>query len=446
MKITPLEGWIAQRLGGGKPLRREQIEAYQVQRLRQTIGWAQQRSAFYRERLADLSESDLCGLEDLNKLPFTTADDLQQNSLRFLCVSQSEVGRVVTLQTSGTSGASKRLYFTAADQERTIDFFQHGMSSLVGPGDQVLILLPGEHPGSAGALLAAGLNRLGAVGLIHGPVAEAGETLEVMARRTIDVLVGLPVQVLSLARHSDGKAAPRGVVLCSDHAPEAIRRELRRLWGSEVYTHYGMTEMGLGGGVECQAHAGYHLRELDLYVEIVEPHTGAPLEDGERGEVVFTTLSRRGMPLIRYRTGDLSRFLPEPCPCGTAMKTLEKLRGRSLGQIELGGAGLTMADLDEALFSLAGLLDFDAVLEWAGAQEQLHLKVYARQDQASGLDAAVYRALQAVPAIHAATHQGRLLLSVELQSPGTTPARGTAKRAIVDDRHIRLSDDRLATG
>ena len=367
MKVTPLEGWISQRLEfGGQPLRREQIEAYQVQMLRQTIGWLRQRSSFYRERLANLSENDLRGLEDLNKFPFTTADDLQQNPLRFLCVSQSEVERVVTLQTSGTSGAPKRLYFTAEDQERTIDFFHHGMSSLVGPGDQVMILLPGEHPGSAGKLLAAGLLRLGAVGLIQGPVSEAGETLKVMAQRKIDVLVGLPVQVLALARHSGGKAAPRGVVLCSDHAPEAIRRELRRLWGSEVYTHYGMTEMGLGGGVECQAHSGYHLRELDLYVEIVEPHTGAPLGDGEMGEVVFTTLSRRGMPLIRYRTGDLSRFLPERCPCGTVLKTLEKVSGRISGQIELDGAGLTMADLDEALFPLAGLLDFDLRLGGRG--------------------------------------------------------------------------------
>jgi phenylacetate-coenzyme A ligase PaaK-like adenylate-forming protein len=444
MEITPLEGWISQQLGGGEPLRREQIEAHQVQMLRQTICWARRHSSFYQERLANVCENDFCGLEDLNEFPFTTADDLQQNSLRFLCVSQSEVERVVTLQTSGTSGAPKRLYFTAADQERTVDFFHHGMSSLVGSGDQVLILLPGEHPGSAGALLASGLLRLGAVGLIHGPVSEPGETLKVMAQSKIDVLVGLPVQVLALARHSGGKAAPRAVVLCSDHAPEAMRQELWRLWDCEVYTHYGMTEMGLGGGVECQAHFGYHLRELDLYFEIIEPHTGEPVGAGEMGEVVFTTLSRRGLPLIRYRTGDLSRFLLERCPCGTVLKTLEKVSGRIAGQIELGSAALTMADLDEALFPLEGLLDFDAGLEWTGAKERLHLKVYAGKDQMQGLGAAVYRALQTVPAVQAATHQGRLLLLVEMQPPGAAPARGTAKRAIVDLRQNGLGEVRIA--
>ncbi len=145
MEITPLEVWISQRLGaGGKPLRREQIEACQLQKLRQTIRWVRLRSSFYRERLANLSENDLRDLSDLNRFPCTTADDLQQDPLRFLCVSQSEVERVVTLQTSGTSGAPKRLYFTAEDQERTIDYFHHGMSSLAGPGTRVLILLAGR--------------------------------------------------------------------------------------------------------------------------------------------------------------------------------------------------------------------------------------------------------------------------------------------------------------
>ncbi len=295
-------------------------------------------------------------------------------------------------------------------------------------------------------MLVTGLRRLGAEGLIHGPVSNAGETLEVMARKKIDVLVGLPVQVLSLTRHSSGKAAPRSVVLCSDHTPQAIRQAIQRLWGTEVYTHYGTTEMGLGGGLECQAHTGYHLRELDLYVEIIEPHTGEPVGDGEMGEVVFTTLSRRGMPLIRYRTGDLSRFLPEPCPCGTVLKTLETVKGRISGQIELGDAVLTLADLDEALFPLEGLLDFDVMLRWTGSREQLHLKVYAAPGQASGLDATVYGAVQIIPAVRAATQQGRLLLSVELQPPGAAPARGTAKRAIVDARHSLLGDDRLAAG
>jgi phenylacetate-CoA ligase len=429
MEITPLEGWMAQRLGV-KRLSRELLQAYQLLKLQETINLARQHSPFYRERLADWGGQDLETLDDLARLPFTSADELRRDPLHFLCVSQGQVSRVVTLKTSGTSGAPKRLYFTQDDQERIIDFFHHGMSSMARPGDRVLILLPGGSPGSQGDLLATGLRRLGAVGLGHGPVLDPRRTLEVMVRERPEVLVGLPVQVLALARTGRGRAAPRAVVLCSDHTSNAIRRELQLLWDCEVYTHFGMTEMGLGGGVECQAHSGYHIRELDLYLEIVDPQTGTPVKAGESGEVVFTTLSRRGMPLIRYRTGDRSRFLSEPCPCGTVLKTLETVKGRIQGA-ELGDTRLTISDLDEALFPLEGLLDFTAVLSRNGDWNLLRLEVYGLADCGKELLAAAFRALKALPAISAACREGRLRLSVCLRANGDIPARGAAKRAIL---------------
>ncbi len=436
MESTPLQGWMAQRLGV-KHLSRELLEAYQLLKLQETISWARQQSPFYRERLADVGEQDLKKLGDLAQLPFTSADNLSRDPRRFLCVSQSEVSRVVTLKTSGTSGAPKRLYFTPEDQERIIDFFHHGMSALARPGDRVLILLPGSSPGSQGDLLATGLRRLGAVGIGHGPVLDPLGTLEVMNRERPEVLVGLPVQVLALARTGRGRAAPRAVVLCSDHAATAIRRELRRLWDCEVFTHYGMTEMGLGGGVECHAHAGYHLREMDLYLEIVDPGTGNPVRAGKGGEVVFTTLGRRGMPLIRYRTGDRSRFLSESCPCGTVLKTLEKVGGR-IQRVELNGTGLSMSALDEALFPLGGLLDFTAVLSRDGDQNLMHLEVYALADCGQELVAAALNALQAIPAISVLCRGDRLRLSVGLRANGAIPDRGAAKRAIVWGRARNL--------
>ena len=132
----------------------------------------------------------------------------------------------------------------------------------------------------------------------------------------MNCLVGIPTQVLALVRCLPGEHRFRpmisAVLLSSDYGSRALVDVLERTWDCTVFSHYGLTETGYGGGVECQARQGYHLREADLYVEIIDPLTGQPLPDGASGEIVVTTLTRRGMPLIRYRTGDVSRLVAMP--------------------------------------------------------------------------------------------------------------------------------------
>jgi phenylacetate-coenzyme A ligase PaaK-like adenylate-forming protein len=437
VKITPLEEWIAGHVGvNGSDLNRERIEDYQLGMLRETIDWAKTRSPFYREHLARNSARDIVCREDLAKLPFTTAEDIGRRPFGFLCVSQSEVSRVVTIQTSGTTGEPKRIFFTSDDQERTIDFFHYGMSALVGSGDRVLVLFPGDLPGSVGDLLVKGLKRLGAVGIPHGPVRDPFQTLDVMERESIQTLVGVPTQVLGLARMSGGKAAPRNVLLSADHVPDAVAKELRRIWGCEVFSHYGMTEMGFGGGVECEGHEGYHLREADLYIEIVDPVTGHPVPEGELGEVAFTTLGRHGMPLIRYRTGDLSRFLRKPCPCGTVLMTLERVKNRlrSIRFLTSGGS-MSMADLDEAIFPIEGVLDFSASLNCEQTMDWLRIRVQAADLDCGNTIAAVEEAVNGLPVIRSAVSAGTLALSVSLLPEGQPIPMGTAKRAIQCRHH-----------
>ena len=262
--------------------------------------------------------------------PFTTAEDIREHSLQLLCVSQDEIGRVVTLDTSGTTGKSKRIYFTPSDQELTIDFFQQGMSTLAEAGDRVMILLPCEREGSVGDLLAAALARLGVTPVRQGIVRNIPETLNIMHKEECKFLVGIPVQVLALARYADVAGIPirlKSVLLSTDHVPAVIVREMEHLCGCRVFEHYGMTEMGLGGGVECEAHSGYHLRESDLFFEIVDD-AGNLVPEGQEGEVVFTTLTRQGMPLIRYRTGDVSSFIPGSCNCGSVVRRLDRITKR----------------------------------------------------------------------------------------------------------------------
>jgi phenylacetate-CoA ligase len=175
-----------------------------------------------------------------------------------------------------------------------------------------------------------------------------------------------------------------------------------------------MTETGLGGGVDCGERRGYHLREADLYFEVVDPAGGAPVANGQLGEVVFTTLTREGMPLIRYRTGDLGRFLPDPCACGTRLKTLEHITTRLAGQVGLGaGNVVTMADLDEALFPLDGVLNFAAALDGQATPRRLTVVVQACESGARQMMAAVEQALWSIEAVRRACAAGH---------PG--PARG----------------------
>ncbi len=413
--LTPLDPWIAAKIGAAGAPWPDALTAYQLARLRDTLRLTRVRSPFYRRRLAG-APHDLASLDDLAALPFTSAQDIRDAGLQFLCVSQDEIQRVVTLDSSGTTGNPKRIYFTRDDQELTVDFFRAGMATLAGPGDRVLILLPGERPGSVGDLLAIALDRLGATPLKHGLVRDVAETLAVMRRERVDCLVGVPTQVLALATYGEGLTL-KSALLTTDHVPDAIVRRVDAAWGCTVYNHYGMTEMGLGGGVECAARRGYHLREADLLFEVVDPASGAPVADGAAGEIVFTTLTRRGMPLIRYRTGDISRFLPGPCPCGTALRTLARVTHRADGLAPIGDRALTMADLDEALFAVPGVLNFSATIRRTG-RDALLLDITAVEDRSEAIAPRVDAALESIAAIESARARGNLDRIVTVQRTG----------------------------
>jgi phenylacetate-CoA ligase len=442
--ITPLENWIRRKIGLDRvlSLTRSAIDQYQLQALNRTLDHARQNSPFYREHLAGLPQT-VTGLERLTEIPFTTAEDIRRDPLALVCASQDRIARVVTLETSGTSGTPKRLFFTTADQALTVDFFHHGMATLVGPDDRVLILLPGQTPGGVGDLLVRGLSRLQVEGIVHGPVQDPAAAIDHALKEKADCLVGIPVQVLAMANHRQGQALAgriANVLLSTDYVPEAIAARIEKRWNCRVFKHYGMTEMGLGGGVECSARDGYHLREADLFVEIVDPATGLPLADGNTGEVVFTTLTRDGMPLIRYRTGDMAAFRLDFCACGTVLKTLGAVRARRKSMLRVGrGQTLSIADLDEHLFALDGLIDYQARMSDHGGVDCLTLMITALQPASlNALKAAVGEAVSAVAAVRSAVDEGRLTLNIQLADGPVAVSMGTGKRRIEDCRERNL--------
>ena len=439
---SSLEPWIKHKINGDSSgvLTRKLIEDYQLDKLQETLNWVTTKSRFYTRLYSGLN-CKISSLQDMLQLPYTTSKDLKENPLDFLCVSQNDINRIVTLQSSGTTGNPKRLFFTEADQELTIDFFHHGMLTLVKPGDRVLIMLPGEIPGSVGDLLRLGLERAGVVGVVHGLVTNPEATLEQIRRDNINVLVGIPTQVLSLVRFKDSKGCSpslslKSVLLSTDNVPHAIVQELEKAWGCKVFNHYGMTEMGLGGGLECTGFCGYHLREADLYVEIIDPSSGLPVEDGQLGEIVFSTLTRSAMPLIRYRTGDMSRFIPGLCACQTVLKRLELIKSRD--RVYLTQADyLTMADFDEVLFALDNVLDFEVTLTDGMQEKESHLQLDVQLKGPVSFEAKrnVQQALDKIPVVRDARQNGSLRVFFYLVSSSEVISRkSTAKRQIHDKR------------
>ena len=435
--MTPLEDWIRGKIGLQAPdrLTPEHLAHYHLRKLQETLGYASAKSPFYRSLLPRGTVPHR--IEDFLSIPFTTADVLCDHHLEFLCVSQSAVARVVTLQTWEIR--PKRLYFTDSDLELTIDFFHHGMSGIVQGGQRVLILMPGEKPGSVGDLLVQALARMDVHGIVHGPVQDPGRTLHAITNERVDSLVGIPTHVLALVRHPNAARIPPGriqsVLLSSDYVPQAIVDEVTRVWGCPVFEHYGMTEMGLGGGVHCSAHEGYHLREADLFFEIIDPDTGQPMPEGEIGEIVFSTLTREAMPILRYRTGDLSRFIPGPCPCGTMLRRLDRIRGRLKGAVNLDkGHQLSISEMDDVLFRVPGLLEYQAEVFRKMGMDHLLVTVFSGPEPSDLVSSGVFEALNQLPTVRASLEQGVLVLDPIETSEKDRIGQGMSKRKIRDLR------------
>lgn len=405
MKPTTLEPLIARAIGrDALPLTRAAIEDWQLRQLRDQVAYCRHRSPFYRRHLREGRPETIQQRADLARLPLITETDLRTHGPEMVCVSQDAVARIITMHSSGATGAPKRLFFTAEDLDHTLDFFHLGMQQMVDPGQSVAILLPGATPDSTGHLLARALERFQVGSHCIGLVTQPEVAARALAHLLPDVLVGFPVQILAIARMAEflglSLGTIRSVLLCSDFIPQSLSQELAALLGAEIFTHYGATETGLGGGVDCRAHNGCHLREADLLFEIIDPHTAMPLPDGRWGEIVCTTLTRTGMPLIRYRTGDLGRLLPGTCPCGSIIRRLDQVVGRINQMRPLrNGKLLGLHDLDEALFPLPGLLDYSAHLHHQDGREHLHLSLTLLPSCSKRWEQSARELLAAVPTL-----------------------------------------------
>lgn len=322
-------------------LTEDAIKLVQLKKLNELLCREHIRRGFY----SHLPERLNC-LDELSRLPFTTDEELAHNAPGLLLTSQSQVQRVLSDATSGTSGAAKRVFYTVGDCERTVGLFMAGLGELVFPGSVTMICMPFSGPYGLGELIAEAVRRLGARPLKLGTDRSYGELSAVIEKERPDSFVGMPVQLLSILRYC-GRGSLRRALVSADACPESVMRCCENILGSRLFPHYGSREMALGGAVCCPAHEGMHLRENHVIAEIIDGN-GRVLPKGEFGELVITTVGMDAMPLIRYRTGDYTRILPEPCPCLSPvirLDTVSRLDSR-------------MMLPDDELFSLPGLIDY----------------------------------------------------------------------------------------
>ena len=344
MKRTNLDTWI-EATESIPCLTRENLEQLQLLRLNETLARLKARGGFYKEYPQKLDS-----LAELRNLPFTTAADLSAHPGKFLLTSQSEVSRVISGATSGTTGPAKRVFYTQKDTERTIGLFTAGISEMLGAGEKCFIAFPFTGPFGLGDLIAQAVERLGGIPIKAGFGQSWGEMLTLLEETQPETYIGFPVTLLSLIRLCGEHVPLKRALVSGDACPAGVMEALEKCLGSKLYPHYGSRECGLGGAVTCAAFEGMHLRENHIIPEIIDEQ-GNVLPDGEFGELVLTTIGADAMPLIRYRTGDFTRILP-PCKCGGITKRLDTVSRRE--------GELSIEELDSHLLRIPGLADYRA--------------------------------------------------------------------------------------
>ncbi len=311
---------------------------------------------FYQKKFEGIDIDMIQTQSDFEKLPFSWKGDLREAyPLGLQAVPDSEIVRIHS--SSGTTGTPVIIPYTKQDIEDWAVMFERcyrtaGVTNL----DRVHIT-PGYGLGTAGIGFQAGVERLGAMAIPMGP-GNTDKQLRMMVDLKSTVLCATSSYALLLAE----EIARRGIadqihlkkgIIGSERWGEKMRRRIAEELGVQLYDIYGLTEVS-GIGMSCDHECGMHYWDDFIYCEIVDPKTGEIMPDGEIGELVITTLRKEGAPLIRYRTHDLTRFLPGDCACGLDYPRIDTLIGRTDDMIKVKGVNIFPSQIEEVLHEIPG--------------------------------------------------------------------------------------------
>lgn len=340
----------------------EKLQEFQLEKLKETVAWVNEKVPFYNKKFKEMkiAPEDIQSLEDVAKLPFTVKDDLRDNYPFGLCaVPLSEVVRVHA--SSGTTGKPITGPYTADDLEQWTECMARNFWGAGVRPEDVVQNAYGHGLFTGGLGFHQGGSRLGCTMVPTG----AGMTerqITLMKDFGSNVLCCTPSYALTIAERAeemniDIKALPLRVgIFGAEPWTVPMRKEIEERLKIKAMEAYGLTEIG-GPGVsfDCEVQDGLHINEDHYLAEIVDPTTFEPVPLGEKGELIFTSLLRRAMPMIRYRTKDITRLRRETCACGRTLIKMDKLSGRSDDMLIISGVNVFPSQV-EAL-----LLDIDEV-------------------------------------------------------------------------------------
>ena len=417
---------------------REQLEQLQLERLKKTVNHCMN-APFYQKRFQELgiTPADIKTLDDVRKLPFTTKEDLRDNyPFGICCVPMKDCVRLHS--SSGTTGNPTVVLHSQKDLDEWATAVARCLWMVGSRPEDVFQNSAGYGMFTAGLGFQYGAEK---VGMLTVPAAAGNTTRQIKFIKDFGttVLHAIPsyasrIYEVMKDEGVDPRKDTKLRVLCIGAEPhsEEQRKRIEENLGVKAYNSYGISEMmGPGVAFECQEQNGLHIWEDYFIVEIIDPVTLEPVPEGELGELVLTTINREAMPLLRYRTRDLTRILPGDCPCGRHHKRLARLQGRSDDMIILKGVNIFPIQIEKILLKFKELsTDYLITLETKESADTMTIDV-----ELSQLFTDDYKRLQALEKDITRLLKDEILITpkVRLVSKGTLAVSDDKKAVRVKD-------------
>jgi phenylacetate-CoA ligase len=364
----------------------EKLHQLQLERLRLTVARAT-RSPFYKERLrqAGVTPEDLHSLADIKKIPFTSKDDLRTQSRNMLTVPLSEIIRVHA--SSGTTGQATVIYYTRTDIQLWADLVARSMYMTGMRREDVFQNMMGYGLFTGGLGFHYGSECLGAMTIPVG-AGNSQRQVQLMQQFGTTAVHIIPSYALFLLNTFaslgvDPRDLPlRLAYIGAEPYSAGTRKRIEEAYGVKAYNCYGLSELnGPGVAFECPEQNGSHVWEDSYFVEILDPQTLEPVPPGVVGELVFTNLTRQGMPLLRYRSRDLASYDDCPCSCGRSSRRISRIQGRTDDMIILKGVNIFPIQIDRVLMAQPEVAsNYLVELNQEGINDTMIVKVEIKQD------------------------------------------------------------------